>query len=75
MKNWLASHGVTATEGTATGEWLHFSVPAAKANEMFAANYATYEHTASGSTGLRSLSVSVPADISHIVDAIVPGTS
>ncbi len=73
VKEGLVSHRVNASFATSAGDLLTFTVPAGKANAMFDTTYHTFTHGATGSTGARALSVSLPASVSAHVASVVPG--
>ena len=72
---WLAEHNVTATPLTPAGDWVSFSVPVSKANEMFDADYAVYTHAESGKITIRTLSYSVPSDLTNHLKVVYPSTT
>ena len=72
---WLAEHNVTATPLTPAGDWVSFSVPVSKANEMFDADYAVYTHAESGKITMRTLSYSVPSDLTKHLKVVYPSTT
>ncbi|KAJ7858989.1 family S53 protease [Mycena leptocephala] len=60
VQAWLASHDLVANVSSSAGDWLSLTVPVSKANEMLAAKYETFQHTASGKTYARTLSSPCP---------------
>ncbi|KAK7048086.1 Tripeptidyl-peptidase sed3 [Favolaschia claudopus] len=74
VTQWLSSHGLTATVASPYGEWLHVDVPVSKANEMLDANYETFTHLETGKQIIRTLSVSLPAELTAHVEALHPAT-
>ncbi|KAK7050590.1 family S53 protease [Favolaschia claudopus] len=75
VQAWLDSHGLSATKSSSAGDWLSLSVPVSKANQMFAAQYETFEHNASGKTVARTLSYSLPAEVADHIAAVHPATT
>ncbi|KAI0727417.1 peptidase S8/S53 domain-containing protein [Fomitopsis betulina] len=72
---WLAEHNVTATPLTPAGDWVSFTVPVSKANEMFEADYGVYTHAESGKVTIRTLSYSIPSDLSNHLKVVYPTTT
>ena len=56
------------------GDWLGFSVPVSKANDMFNAEFSIYQHVASGKEQIRTLSYSIPSSLSEHLDYVHPTT-
>ncbi|KAH9830767.1 peptidase S8/S53 domain-containing protein [Rhodofomes roseus] len=75
VNTWLAEHDVTATPLTPAGDWIGFTVPVSKANEMFAADYSVYAHTETGQTAIRTLSYSVPEELIEHLKVLYPSTT
>lgn len=71
---YLKSHGITATTLSPAGDWLGFSVPVSKANEMFDADFSVFNHTATGSQTIRTLSYSIPTSLKQHLDFVHPTT-
>ena len=71
---WLAEHNVSATPLTPAGDWVGFTVPVSKANELFNTEFATYRHLDSGAESVRTLAYSLPDDVSNHVAFIYPTT-
>ncbi|KAI0046415.1 family S53 protease [Auriscalpium vulgare] len=69
---YLAEHGVTAKPASPAGDWLSIDVPVAKANELFGAQFTTFTHAASGSTSVRTLEYSIPANLQGHLDFVHP---
>ena len=72
---WLAEHNVSATPLTPAGDWVGFTVSVSKANEMFDADYGVYTHTESGKVAIRTLSYSVPSDLTNHLKVVYPSTT
>ncbi|KAF7365470.1 Tripeptidyl-peptidase sed3 [Mycena venus] len=71
---WLDSHGLKATVTSPYGEWLRVDVPVSKANEMLNANYETFTHIETGKQIIRTLSVSLPEELTAHIEALHPAT-
>ncbi|KAH9920683.1 peptidase S8/S53 domain-containing protein [Fomitopsis serialis] len=72
---WLTEHDVSATPLTPAGDWIGFTVPVSKANEMFAADYSVYTHAESGQSTIRTLSYSVPTELTEHLKVLYPSTT
>ena len=76
MNEWLASNGITGAQSISpAGDWLSFSIPVSKANEMLAANFAVFTNTDSGNQLVRTLSYSIPAELKGHLDFVHPTTT
>ncbi|KAF8190227.1 family S53 protease [Mycena galopus ATCC 62051] len=75
VQAWLASYGLTATTSSSAGDWLSLTVPVSTANEMLAAKYENFEHTASGKSYARTLTWSLPVEVADYVAAVHPATT
>lgn len=56
------------------GDWLGFTVPVSKANEMFDADFSVFKHVASGKESIRTLSYSIPASLDSHLNFVHPTT-
>ena len=72
---WLKENDIEATKASPAGDWLSFSIPVSKANEMFDADYGVYTHTESGKVAIRTLSYSVPSDLTNHLKVVYPSTT
>lgn len=70
----LQSNGINATTLSPAGDWLGFSVPVSKANEMFDADFSVFKHVASGARSIRTLSYSIPSSLQGHLDVVHPTT-
>lgn len=71
----LSQNGVTAKSISPAGDWLSFSVPVGKANEMFGADFTEFTHQQTGQQIVRTLSYSIPSDLSGHVNLVHPTTA
>ena len=71
----LESNGINATTLSPTGDWLGFSAPVSKANEMFDAGFSVYTHAATGQELVRTLSYSIPSTLQEHLDIVHPTTT
>ena len=74
IATWLDSHGLAYTALSPSGDMLSIDLSPDQANALLNANYSVYTHTASGTNMLRTLSYSLPADLSPHVSFIYPTT-
>lgn len=72
MNAFLASHGVNATSLSPAGDWLGFTVPVNKANEMFDANFSIFTHLDTGKQAIRTMSYSIPQSLKGHLDLVHP---
>ncbi|EIN06455.1 subtilisin-like protein [Punctularia strigosozonata HHB-11173 SS5] len=75
VAQWLSENGVSPKAITPSGDWLQFSVPVSKANEMLEADFSVFTHQATGSQSIRTLAYSIPANLQEHVELIHPTTS
>lgn len=75
VNEFLASHGINSTSGTSAGDWVSFSVPISKANEMFGAEFTVFKHIATGKEQIRTLSYSIPTELQGHLDLVHPTIS
>ena len=71
---YLTSNGINATVLSPAGDWLGFSVPVSKANELFDADFSVFSHVATGKRQIRTLSYSIPSSLNNHVDLVHPTT-
>ncbi|KAI0329229.1 family S53 protease [Cubamyces sp. BRFM 1775] len=74
VTEWLKENDVDATTASPAGDWLSFSIPVSKANALFDADFTVFNHTATGTTSIRTLSYSIPADLQGKLDFVHPTT-
>ncbi|KAI0294260.1 family S53 protease-like protein [Multifurca ochricompacta] len=72
VTSFLSAHGITATKGSPAGDWLNIDVTVAQADALFDGQFTTFEHTASGTTTVRSLGYSIPASLKGHLDVVHP---
>ena len=75
VNEWLSERGLTAVPISPAGDWLSFQVPVSVANDLLAANYTTFTHSATGKQTSRTLTYSVPSDLVDHIDLIHPTIS
>ena len=74
VNTYLSSNGINATALSPAGDWLGFSVPVSKANELFDADFSVFSHVATGKQQIRTLSYSIPSALNDHVDLVHPTT-
>ncbi|KAI0356281.1 family S53 protease [Trametes cingulata] len=71
---WLKENDIEATKASPAGDWLSFSIPVSKANALLNTEFAVFNHTPTGSTHVRTLAYSIPADLQGHLDFVHPTT-
>lgn len=71
---WLKENDIEASQASPAGDWLSFSIPVSKANELFDADFSVFTHTSTGSQTIRTLSYSIPTDLKGKLDFVHPTT-
>ncbi|KAH9855354.1 subtilisin-like protein [Lenzites betulinus] len=74
VTNWLTKNGITSQMYSSSGELLTIQIPSAQANTLFNANFTAYTHGATNTTMVRTLTYSLPADVSEHVNFVYPTT-
>ncbi|KAH9896504.1 family S53 protease [Cubamyces lactineus] len=69
---WLKENNITVTKTSSAGDWLSFSVPVSKANDLLEAEFSVFNHTDSGKTIIRTLTYSIPSDLQGHLDFVHP---
>ncbi|KAI0769591.1 family S53 protease [Trametes elegans] len=72
---WLKDNNITTSTNSPAGDWLAFSLPVSKANELLDTEFATYTHEATRKTSTRTLAYSVPEDLKDHIQLIHPTIS
>ena len=72
VNQWLSENGLTAQKLTVAGDWLSFSIPVDKANELLDTQFSTFKHLDSGDESVRTLAYSVPANLANYINLIHP---
>ena len=74
MMAWLKENDIEAAKASPAGDWLSFSIPVSKANELFDADFSVFTHAPSGQQIVRTLSYSIPTDLKGKLDFVHPTT-
>ncbi|KAI0645469.1 family S53 protease [Trametes meyenii] len=69
---WFAENDIEAKTISPAGDWLSFSIPVNKANELLDADFSVFTHEETGKTSIRTLAYSIPADLKGHVDLVHP---
>ena len=72
---WLKEAGLTATTISPSGDWLTVTMPVSKANELFDADFAVYTHSDTGKQLIRTMSYSIPTELSGHLELVHPTIS
>lgn len=72
---WLADHGVHSKRASPAGDWIQFTVPVSKANQLFDADFTVFQHTKTQSQRIRTLQYSLPDALSSKINVLFPGIS
>ncbi|KAJ6458108.1 peptidase S8/S53 domain-containing protein [Mycena vitilis] len=78
VESWLQHHrinpGNTYYSRSAGGEWITLRVSVAQAERMLNTKYGVYNHAASGSSVVRTMEYSLPAELHSHIDVVTPTT-
>ncbi|KAI9067832.1 subtilisin-like protein [Trametes sanguinea] len=74
VTNWLKNNGIEAETYSSAGDLLRIQIPPEQANTLFNANFSTYVHEKTNTTMVRTLSYSLPADVSEHLAFVYPTT-
>ncbi len=69
---WLSENSISATTISPAGDWLAFEIPVSKANELLDADFTVFQHTETGDQSIRTLSYSVPSDLTSHIELVHP---
>ncbi|KZV98447.1 family S53 protease [Exidia glandulosa HHB12029] len=68
----LVENGINATSISPAGDWLAFSIPVSKANDIFESDYTVFSHAETGTSAIRTLGYSIPASLRGAIDLVHP---
>jgi tripeptidyl-peptidase I len=74
VAGWAKANNVSTNTISPNEEWISFSVPISKANQLFDAQYSTFTHVESGKQIIRTLSFSLPSELLEHVTTALPTT-
>ncbi|KAJ6534138.1 family S53 protease-like protein [Mycena capillaripes] len=69
-----SANGLKPNVISPNGDWVSITLPVSQANRLFAAQYEIFAHPAMANTIMRTLSVSLPAELVGHVDVLHPTT-
>ncbi|KAJ6592907.1 family S53 protease-like protein [Mycena capillaripes] len=69
-----SSNGLKPTVISPNGDWVSITLPVSQANELFAAKFEVFSHPSLTEKIMRTLSVSLPAELVGHVDVVHPTT-
>ncbi|KAI0769638.1 family S53 protease [Trametes elegans] len=69
---WFADNDIEAKTISPAGDWLSFTIPVSKANELLDADFSVFTHEETGQTSVRTLAYSIPADLKEHVELVHP---
>ncbi|EJD00679.1 family S53 protease [Fomitiporia mediterranea MF3/22] len=72
VNQFLLTHGITATVASPASDWLTFSVPVSKANNMFQADFSVFQHEETGKQSIRTLAYSIPTELQGHLNLVHP---
>ncbi|KAJ4485898.1 family S53 protease-like protein [Lentinula aciculospora] len=83
VSSWLQSQNVSATSTGPFGEYLSFSIPVSKANDLLSAEYTNFTYSSPSSStsqaiqtwGLYTSAYSIPIDLSEHITLVHPSTA
>ncbi|KAK0441344.1 family S53 protease-like protein [Armillaria borealis] len=76
VTDWLADNGITEVKPSgAFDDWLTFTAPVEKANALLNAQYENFVHIESGERLIRTLTASIPSDLTDFIEVVHPTTS
>ncbi|SJL04989.1 uncharacterized protein ARMOST_08360 [Armillaria ostoyae] len=76
VTDWLADNGITEVKPSgAFDDWLTFTAPVEKANTLLNAQYENFVHIVSGERLIRTLTASIPSDLTDFIEVVHPTTS
>lgn len=76
VTEWLSDNGITDVKTSgAFDDWLTFTIPVEKANTLLSAQYETFVHIETGQQFIRTMSASIPSDLTDFIEVVHPTTS
>ncbi|KAK0227745.1 family S53 protease-like protein [Armillaria fumosa] len=76
VTDWLADNGITEVKlSGAFDDWLTFTASVAKANTLLNAQYENFVHIETGERLIRTLTASIPSDLTDFIEVVHPTTS
>ncbi|KAK0496438.1 family S53 protease [Armillaria luteobubalina] len=76
VTTWLADNGITDVKTSgAFNDWLTFTASVEKANTLLNAQFENFVHIESGDRLIRTLTASIPSDLTDFIEVVHPTTS
>ena len=75
VQAWLKENDITAQTSSPAGDWLSFSIPVSKANELLDTEFTLFTHDETNTQSVRTLAYSIPADLTGHVLLVHPTTT
>ena len=75
VQAWLKENDITAQTSSPAGDWLSFSIPVSKANELLDTQFTVFTHDETNTQSVRTLAYSIPADLAGHVLLVHPTTT
>lgn len=72
VNEFLSENSISAETISPAGDWLQFSIPVSKANDLFDADFSVFTHEETGQEAVRTLSYSIPANLVGHLDLVHP---
>lgn len=72
MNAWFTENEISAQTISPAGDWMSFSVPVSKANELLDTQFSVFRNDETGNQSVRTLAYSIPADLVGVVELIYP---
>ncbi|RPD69200.1 family S53 protease-like protein [Lentinus tigrinus ALCF2SS1-7] len=74
VTDWLTQHSLRPEAVSPSGDMLRIDIPVSKANSLLGANFTEFKNKDSGTTLVRTLSVTIPDDLEPHLQFIYPTT-
>ncbi|KAF7335498.1 Family S53 protease-like protein [Mycena venus] len=75
FNSFAAANGLKPSVISPNGDWVSLTLPVSQANELFGAQFEKFTHPSLAAPITRALSISLPSELVHHVDAVHPPTS
>ncbi|KAK6988700.1 family S53 protease-like protein [Favolaschia claudopus] len=75
FNNFASANGLQTSVDSPYGDWVSVKLPVSKANQLFGASYTNFTHSDLPSPISRTLSLSLPSELTGHVDVIHPSTA
>ncbi|KAJ7750792.1 family S53 protease [Mycena metata] len=72
---WLASNNLTSSPMTSAGDWIAVNMTVSQANQLFAADFSTFQNVDTNQTVHRTLSYSISNTLRASIKAVHPTTT